>query len=68
MKITDSQAEIAQKGMLFNRERAYAVMQAREVDGIVGARPVNAYYLSGAKPFSLISGLRWSASSRSEET
>jgi Xaa-Pro aminopeptidase len=53
MKITDPQAEISQKGMLFNKERAYAVMETNDVDGIVGARPVNAYYLSGARPFFL---------------
>lgn len=39
--------------MLFNRDRAYALLAASGLDGLVGGRPANAYYLSDARPFFL---------------
>ncbi|MEW6470690.1 MAG: M24 family metallopeptidase [Actinomycetota bacterium] len=39
--------------MLFNKERAYRLIQQADLDAVVGATPVNAYYISDAKPFFL---------------
>lgn len=39
--------------MIFNKKRAYRVVQEAGLDAVVGATPVNAYYISGAKPFFL---------------
>lgn len=39
--------------MLFNKDRAHRLASQAGLDAIVGATPVNAYYISGAKPFFL---------------